>query len=295
MILRRTYQYRFPNFEQLCELFFLRNLTNNSEYDAPETSARRRLSKLIDYRYLRQKNIGQQRIFTLGERGKNYIKQYLKVVKLKYETELPKTLDHLVQLNWFRTKLTMACETHPAVRLLQFVPEYWSKQYITDTAGGLRHTPDALVTLKNGDKRLFFIEADSGSEDISIDGQFMMMIKYYLHYLSEGTFRERYQKLSEGNTGSGRFNVFRVLILTNGKNGTRIKNIRNKVADRIEQDYFWLSLPFESIQMKELPKRQLLRFLWVANLNDLNYKNMLGKVWKSLDGEDEREYALLGN
>lgn len=192
---------------------------------------------------------------------------------------------HFLAASDFRITLTEACATRADTTLLGFLPEHLGvrtdggvQKYLRDVIADvtrpgakITHTPDAVFALERiGRSALFFLEIDRGTEGISDPERgFAKTLRFYLNYLASGGY-QRYQ----ADFGVGEpFTAFRVLVVTSA--GKRLENIRAVGG----------VLRFEPASAK--------RFIWLAESGDVSTDTLLGPMWRSLDPNDERRYAIV--
>lgn len=228
-------------------------------------------------------------IVHLDKAGAEVVAGHLQVdlgeLRWKETSRTPKDyyfLSHFLAINDFRIALQQACSKSP-VNLLGFIPESYGEKtikggvtkYIRDAVCDINnsreiigHTPDAVFALeREGKSALFFLEIDRGTESVSdAEKGVLKCVRFYLNYLADG----KYQRYAQ-DFACGAFKGFRALIVTTSDQ--RLKNCR--VAAK--------SLDFAA---------QGKRFVWISTYERIDRDGPVGRVWQSLDAEDEKVYGI---
>jgi len=143
---------------------------------------------------------------------------------------------------------------------------------VSDDRGAIvRHIPDAIITLRRGDRvATFLAELDLGTEVVG-DGRRGVgkIMRFYLNALT----REDLGGLDSALPGTMRSQGFRVLFLT--VSTRRIEGIRRR----------WGVRAFQPEAAK--------RFIWLGTLDALRGHELLRWPWVSLDPQDEASYSIL--
>lgn len=196
----------------------------------------------------------------------------------------PLFLQHHLAAAEFRIRLTAACSLHPMLRLAGFLPEHLTRsspserptKYLRDevpAAQGearLAHTPDGVFALeRNGQRALFFLEVDRGTEVLGSPAHGVgKIVRFYLRYLVSGRF-QRYR----ADLGAGaEFRGFRALIVTTSQQ--RLDNIRQRCG----------RVAFDPPAARH--------FIWLATETVLKDRDPLSQEWQSLDPTDASLYTI---
>jgi hypothetical protein len=134
----------------------------------------------------------------------------------------------------------------------------------------LAHTPDGVFALARGGQRaLFFLEIDRGTEVLSSDTHGVgKIVRFYLRYLLSARF-QRYR----ADFGAGaEFRGFRTLIVTTSRR--RLDNIRQRCG----------RVAFDPPVAR--------RFIWLATETVLKDGDPLAQEWQSLDPTDASLYTI---
>jgi len=197
----------------------------------------------------------------------------------------PLFLHHLVAVNDLRLALEASLRHSHGVELVDFVtdrecvrngpgqqPRPLLSFAVSDERGAtLRHIPDAIFTLKRGDRvATFLAELDLGTEVVG-DGRRGVgkIMRFYLNALA----REDLGGLDRALSSTMKSQGFRVLFLT--ASARRVEGIRRR----------WGVPAFEPEAAK--------RFIWLGTLDALRGCKLLRWPWASLDPEDTRPYSIL--
>ncbi len=190
---------------------------------------------------------------------------------------------HFLAINDFRISLRAECQKL-GIRLCGFIPDYIGERtdrggmikYVKDVICDKRaerqeisHTPDGAFALEREAKvALFFLEIDLGTEVVSDENKGVLkMLRFYTQYLLDGKY-QRYAR----DFGVETFKGFRSLIVTSSQ--ARLSNIRAAAA-------------------KLNVERKSLRFQWIATQKVLSQSGFFGKVWQSVDPDDQEWYQIV--
>ena len=200
----------------------------------------------------------------------------------------PKTvmtaLRHMLQINEVRIAFALACGKCDGINLVEFIPEYRGVRRDDGRPGravedsvavrnGSEHQgtliPDAVVCLeqaKTGNRALFFLEVDLGSEKlVSMEpGRYSLLKKMLLYneYLKTKGFK-RYNEMFDYE-----FKGFRVLTLMD--NAKRIQVLR-----------------------RELTKRGIQKFVWFAKIQEISRQTLFDPMWLRADPTDVNAYSII--
>jgi len=194
-------------------------------------------------------------------------------------------LHHFVAVNDLRLALEESLRQSDGVELLDFFtdrermghgagrqPRPLLSFAVSDERGAIvRHIPDAIFTLRRGDRvATFLAELDLGTEVVG-DGQRGVgkIMRFYLNALT----REGLGGLESALPGTMKSQGFRVLFLT--VSTRRIEGIRRR----------WGAAAFQPEAAK--------RFIWLGTLDALRGRELLRWPWVSLDPEDTASYPIL--
>jgi len=279
-VIVEVYKHRYLKSSQIALLLF-----------PSQQTANRRLRVLLKNRYLTAfwaPGI-EERIISLGREGANIMQEHLGKSSSIPSTTLPKDyyfLRHFLEVNQFRIFLTQACERNSGIKLLGYIPEYYTLKtqrrgmvkYLKDSVESaedeketVSHVPDGVFALeKDGKSSLFFLEIDRGTETISSEEKGVLKtFKFYVNYLLSRGY-ERYQS----DFRCQEFRGFRVLFITSSEE--RIGNIREAASN--------LALPAEHQKAR--------RFIWLTEEGAVNADSVFEPIWVSLDTEDSTKHKI---
>jgi hypothetical protein len=278
-VLVDVYTYRYLTLPQITALHFPSIKT-----------AYRRLQALVGGKFLKTFTVPSimGRIFLLDSHGAEFVAAALQVevndLFWHRRQKTPKDyyfLRHFLAINDFRIALTHACHNSP-ISLVGFIPEYIGEKtskgevkkylrdkvcHITSPARYISHTPDAAFALeKDGNKALFFLEIDRGTEIVSDPEKgFLKAIVFYLNYWMSKQFKKY-----EQDFGNAEFTLFRALFVTTSPR--RLQDMR------------------EAVTNYDFPRKRAKQLIWGAT--DVTRDNIFSPIWKAMDTTDDTIYTI---